>query len=106
MRSVRSRLREASANLLDVLGAAVEADGLAGGGIDFPSELGGDHHAIPDGLQRLADKFLVGERAVDLGGVEKRHSFVHGGTDDLYHFLLVPSGAVAMAHAHAAEADG
>jgi hypothetical protein len=43
----------------------------AGRLIDREAELGGDHDLSRIGAQRLADEFLVGERAIDFGGVEE-----------------------------------
>ena len=42
-------------------------------------ELRRDHDLVADRLERLADELLVGERAVDLGGVEERDAAVDGG---------------------------
>jgi hypothetical protein len=39
--------------------------------------------------QRFADQFLVGERAIDLGGVEEGHATVHRRPDQRDHFLPV-----------------
>ena len=71
MTSVLSRFSEASATSRDVLGPAVHADLLARLGIDLEAELGGDHHLVAHRRQRLADQFLIGEGAIDLGGVEE-----------------------------------
>ncbi len=38
------------------------------------AELGGNHHAIPDGGERLAHQFLVGERTIRFGGIEEGHA--------------------------------
>ena len=39
--------------------------------------LGGDHEVVRIGVQGLADQFLVGVRAVDVGGVDEGHAFSH-----------------------------
>src|SRR5688572_9247730 len=62
-------LERSVGDFFDVLGTAIEANRIAGGRINLPPELGRDDHPIPDGLQRLPDKFLVCERSVDLSGV-------------------------------------
>ena len=63
--------------------------------IDVEAELGGDHHLVADRRQRLADQLLVGERAVDLGGVEERDAAVDRGADQRDH--LCPVGSLAVA---------
>ena len=70
------------------------------------AELGGDHHLVADRLQRLADQLLVGERAIDLGGVEEGHAALESGADQADRVLRVGGRAVAVAQAHAAEAEG
>ena len=52
-------------------GRLVDAAVLARLGIDVEAELGGDHHPVAHRPQRLADHLLVGEGAIDLGGVEE-----------------------------------
>ena len=56
--------------------------------------------------ERLADELLVRERTVDLGGVEERDAAFDRRPDQGDHLLLVPGGAQAEAHAHAAEPEG
>ena len=53
---------------------------------------------VADGLEDLADEFLVRVGAVDLGGVEEGDAGVEGGGEDI-------SGLVQIRQAHAAEAD-
>jgi hypothetical protein len=65
-------------DLLDVLRPTVEA--REGGEVE--AELRGDHNLIPEGSKRFADKFLIGERAVDFSGVEEGDSAIHGCADD------------------------
>ena len=57
-------------HLPDVLGPAVQAR-LLPSPLELEAELGRDHHLVADRRQRLAHQLLVGERAVDLGGVEE-----------------------------------
>ena len=52
MTSMLSRLSEASA-LLDVLRSAVQAATLLPVGFDLEPELGGDHHLVAEGRERL-----------------------------------------------------
>lgn len=61
-------------NLFDVLRPAIQAALLARTPIDVEAELGCDHDLLADRGKRLAHQFLVGERAVDFGGVEKRNA--------------------------------
>jgi len=70
MASVAQPAQRRVGDTLDLLGSAVEADGLTV--FDAPSELRGDDHPVPYGLQCLADEFLVDVGAVDLGGCRRR----------------------------------
>ena len=79
----------------DVLGAAVQAGGAAA--VEGETELGGDHHLVSDRSQRPADELLVGERPVDLGGVEERDAEVDRLADERDAVLLVEVQAVGMA---------
>ena len=66
--ALEARLRDA----FDVLGPAVGAAAArAGLKIDVEAELGGDDDLVADRRERLADEFLVGERAVGLRRVEQ-----------------------------------
>src|SRR4249919_2086992 len=93
-------------DLPDVFGPTVEPSAALPAGIDLEPELGGDHHLVTNGRERLAHQLLVRERTIDLGGVEERHAEIDGRADHADHVLLVASRAVAEAHAHAAQADG
>ncbi len=75
-------------------------------GVAAEAELGGDDHPVADGGQRFADQLFVDERAVDLGRVEERHAAFDGGMNQGDHLALVARQAIALAHAHAAQADG
>jgi len=61
-------------DLFDVLRPAIQAALLACARIDVEAETGCDHDLLADRGKRLAHQFLVGERAVDFGGVEKRNA--------------------------------
>ena len=91
MTSVRSRASEASAafrmcsgRLSSPLRLALRVEGEA--------ELGRDHHAVADRLQGFAHQVLVGERAVDLGGVEEGDAPLHGGPEDGDHLFASLAG--------------
>ena len=88
MASILSRLSEASATCLDVLGPAVQAR-AACRRVELEAELGGDHHLVAERRERFADQLLVRERAVDLGGVEERDAALDGRADQRDHLLLV-----------------
>ena len=49
--------------------------------IDIEAEFGGDHDLFPERRQRFADQLLVGERAIDFGGVEEGDAALDGGAD-------------------------
>src|SRR5207248_6938801 len=75
-------------------------------GTKFVPEFGGDHHAPTIGSKRFAHQFFIGERAVDLGGVEKSNAAFDGRPEKSDHLLLVGKRAFIMAHSHATEPDG
>ena len=91
-------------DLPDVLGLAVECALLAAVAIE--SEFGGDGHLAAEGREGFADEFLVGERAVNFGGIEERDTLFDGRADDGDHLLFIPRRAITKAHTHAAEAEG
>ena len=88
----------------DRLGAAVER-ARSDRTLQVEPELRRDHDLVADRLERLADELLVGERAVDLRGVEEGDAAVDGGADQRDHLLLVRGRTEGVAHAHAPEAD-
>ena len=73
--------------------------------IDVEAELGGDLDPVTDGLERLADDLLVGEGAVDLGGVEKGDAPIDRRPDQFDGVGVAQRVAVAEIEPHAAEAD-
>ena len=81
-------------DLPDALGLAVESYILACASsvIDVESELGGDDDLVAERSERLADEFLVGERAIDLGGVEEGDAALDGCAKQSDHLLLVRKG--------------
>jgi hypothetical protein len=106
MTSVLNRLSERLGDLLDMLGMTVQLapTRLAAGSRSEP-EFRRDHDAVADRRQGLADQFLVGERAVNFGGVEERNPALDRGADKGDHLLLVLGRTIGKAHAHAAEPD-
>ena len=69
-------------------------------------ELGGDDDVVAVRLEGFADDVLVGERPVDLGGVEERDAELDGAADDGDAVGAVWGGRVVGAgQAHAAEPD-
>jgi hypothetical protein len=50
------------------------------------AELRGQHHLVAAALDGLTDEFLVGVRAVDLGGVEVRDAHVQRPVDGANRF--------------------
>ena len=100
-------LQRVFGHLPDAFGAAVEPVSTArAAGTKVVAELGGDDDILPERLQRLAHEFLVGERAIDLGGVEEGDAALYRRSDQRDHLLAVRSRAAVMIQAHAAEADG
>ena len=90
-------------NLSDVLGLAVQAALLAA--IAIESELGGDDHLPTERSEGFADEFLVGEGAIDFGGVEERDALFDSRPNQGDHRLFISSRTIAKAHAHAAETE-
>jgi hypothetical protein len=99
-------LQRRVADLSDVLGSVIHAGLLARLWINREAEFGGDHHLVSYGLQGLTDNLLVGEGAVDLGGVEEGDAPIHRLADQRDALLLGQRVTVAEVQPHAAEADG
>ena len=75
-------------------------------GIDVEAEFGGDHHPVAHRLQRLADHLLIGEGAIDLGGVEEGDAALYRRAYQRDALLLTHRSCVAEVESHAAVADG
>ena len=87
----------------DILGAAVDAVGLAGAlGL---AELRRHHHAVAAAFQGATEHLLVMAPAVHVGGVEMVHAGVDGVADQVFRHRVV-GGAVDAGQRHAAQADG
>ena len=69
------------------------------------AELGGHDHLVPSAGDCLADGELAGQGAVDIGGVEQRHTEVEGAVDDVGRIDAIEA-PIGGAEAHAAEPDG
>ncbi len=96
-------LQRTFGDLSNVVGPTTD-DLLAVSTAHLESKLGGDHHLIAKGLQRLADHLLVG-RAVDLRGVEEGDPAFDSRTYQGDPGGLVDGRTVAVAEAHAAQAQ-
>jgi hypothetical protein len=89
----------------DVGRAAVEDTG-ASSGVGDHAELGRHHDLVAAVLDRAADEFLVGERPVDLGGIDEGDAQVEGSVDGADGLGVVAAGAgVGGRHPHGAQAD-
>ncbi len=87
---------------LDMTRPAVEA--VRSATLELETELGRNSHLAVKGCQSFAHEFLVGERAVNLSGVEEIDAEFHGAPNHGNHFGFLAGWAEAEAHAHAAEA--
>jgi hypothetical protein len=67
-------------------------------------ELGGDHAVVPTSLDRPADEHLVGERPVDLGGIEEIDPELERPLDRRDRLVFVGC-AVGDGHAHTAKSE-
>ncbi|MNT07260.1 hypothetical protein D3C72_1419570 [compost metagenome] len=101
---VRAQALEAGfGHRADVLRATVQA------GVDLgvlEAELGGDHQLVAVRRQRFAEQIFVGIRPVDFGGVEEGHAAFDRRMQQGDALALLDGGTVAMAQAHAAQAQG
>src|SRR4030088_399736 len=104
MQSVRSRFSMPwVAALMYLFGAVVQPSTvLSGRKIDVPAEFCGDHHLVADRSERLADKLLVSERAIDLGRIEEGDAALDRCPYQGDHVLLVRGRAIA----HASKPEG
>jgi hypothetical protein len=80
-------------------------DGTSAVSATFHRELGGDHDLVAPVGDGPADELLVRERAVHVCGVEEEATEVDSAMYHRDRFGVVV-GAVELAHAHAAEAEG
>ena len=87
-----------------MLGPAVHP-GLLALRAEPETELGRDHHPIAHGRQRFTHELFVGVRPVRLSRIEERDATIHGRPNERDHLLLVGGRTVAVAHAHAAQAE-
>src|ERR1700734_1852573 len=67
---------------------------------------GRDHHLVADRTQSFANDLFVGERPVDLRGVEESSASFNRGADQRDALFLAELCGVAESDAHAAEPDG
>ena len=68
-------------DLCNVIGTAVNANGGAGGRVQFEPELRSDHHAVAQRGKRLAYERLVRERAISFRGIEEGDAPFDGGAE-------------------------
>jgi hypothetical protein len=89
----------------DVGRAAVEDTGAAAGVGDH-AELGRHHDLVAAAVDGAAEEFLVGERPVDLGGVQQGDAQLERSVDGADGLGVVAAGAgVGGRHPHGAQAD-
>src|SRR5207249_11461228 len=74
--------------------------------VAIESELRGNDYLPTERGECFAHEFLVGERAIDFGGVEEADALFHGCTDDVDHLLFVAGWPVSEAHAHTTQTNG
>ncbi len=103
MRSVLSRLSDASATSSDVCGPAVQTGLLAA--FELEAELRRNRHAVADRREGLADELLVREGPVRFGGIEEGDPAFNRRADDRDPLLPSSRRAVAEADSHAAKAE-
>ena len=75
-------------------------------GVRDHAELRGEHDLVTATLDRLADQLLVGERPVDLGGVEKGHPEIEGTVDRPDGLgIILPGAREGGRHPHGPQPD-
>jgi hypothetical protein len=100
-------LKRPFCDVFDVFWPTIESAPLASiVGVDFPSELRRDCDFPAKRGERFAYQFFVEERAVYLGGIEERDTFLDGSVQQRNHLLLVFRRPIGPAHSHAAEPEG
>src|SRR5437763_6352651 len=92
-------------NFLDVLWPAVHTDGPTTLRIEFESKLRGDHHLLAKRSEAFSDQFLVRERAIHFGRIEKCDSAFHSRPKQRDHLLLIFRLPVPNAHPHSDESN-
>ena len=70
------------------------------------AELGGDHHLVAEGCQRLAEQFFVVAGAVGFGGIKESDTQLECAADQFDGGATLGGRTVAVAQAHAAQTDG
>jgi len=94
-------------DVTDVIRTAVEATATRPGLlIDVPAELRSNRHLVAHGCEGVADEHLVGERAVDLRGVEVSDTALDRGSDDPDPFLPIGCRTVDGLAPHAPVSEG
>src|SRR5437667_12025045 len=88
-----------------MLWPAVHTDGRTALRIEFESKLRGNHHLLAKRSEAFAHEFLVRERAINFGGVEKCDAAFHSCAKQRDHLLLIFRRPVPKAHPHTAESD-
>src|SRR5581483_4009913 len=91
------------ASLADVLGFAVDPDKSPVFSANIP-KFRGEHDLSAMSLYCSADQFLISSVAVNIRGIEKRHTQIECAVNYLYRFVII-TGAVKIGHSHAAQAE-
>ena len=96
------------AGLFDGFGAAVDDAHFAAVALfhALHAAFAGQREAVAVRLHHLAHQRLVGAKAIQRGGVEKRHTLVQGSEQNPLALLGRDRCAISMAEVHAAQADG
>ena len=88
----------------DCLRPAVPLQANLFSSLDAKTKLGGNDYPVAPVLECAAEQVLVGERAIDLRGVEERASQLNGAMKRCNRLCLIRR-TVRLAHAHASESD-
>ena len=73
------------------------------GGIGRETEFRGDDDLVTDGRECLAEQFFIGERAVNLGSIEKIDTQIDGFMNEIDHFTDVGGWTISHAHSHTSQ---
>jgi hypothetical protein len=98
-------LERGLSDLLDVLGATIQASLLQRRGIESESELRGDRDLPMERTEGFAHELFVRKRTVDFGRIEEGHASFDRHANQRDHLLLVCRRTVPKAHSHTAQAD-